>query len=51
MKGKGRGIILNVLLEGIVIYGDARSLRHKAELYVREHNLQRTPAGYFHRTA
>lgn len=46
-----RGLILDALLEGIVVYGGAASLRLEAERYIRDQNLQRTPNGYFHRIA
>lgn len=46
-----RGLILDALLEGIVVYGDAANLQLEAERYIQEQNLQRTPNGYFHRIA
>jgi len=45
-----RGLILDALLDGVLLYGDERAFRdwqQRARTHVREHGLHKTPWGYF----
>ncbi len=44
----GRGLVLDALLRGEVLVGDASELQEHARAYVREHGLKRTEIGYVH---
>ncbi len=42
-----RGLILDALLVGVVLFGDISIFRQKAKQHLEKYNLQRTPYGYF----
>ncbi len=46
-----RPMILDILLEGQVVAGDADHLRQKARAYLIQEDLERTPFGYAKRKA
>lgn len=46
-----RPMILDILLEGKVISGDAETLRSQAAAYLQQEGLERTPFGYAKRRA
>lgn len=44
----GRGLILDALLYGQTLYGNATEFQELARKYISERNLVRSSAGYFH---
>ena len=46
-----RGLVLDALLTGKVLYGDISRFKKKAEQFVAEKKLTRTPAGYFRKAS
>lgn len=46
-----RGLILDALLQGVVLFGDVSELKAKAEEHVERYGLKRTDAGYVRRSA
>lgn len=46
-----RGLILDALLQGVVLYGEVDDLKSKAQEHVEHYDLVRTEAGYVRKPA